>query len=106
METIKINVVVYEDGDLWIAQGIEYDIAAYADSLSQAVSKFERALIANLAMNVELGRPGLEKIGPAPQRFRELFEQAPFAISATSAKASPTTFGVELGDLRLADVTA
>jgi hypothetical protein len=41
MEPIKLDVVVYEDGDLWVAQAIQFDIAARADKLTKIPRAFE-----------------------------------------------------------------
>jgi hypothetical protein len=102
MDTISLNVVFYEDGDLWVAQAIEYDIAARASALSKLPRAFERAVIASLAINHELGRPTLEGIGPAPQAFRDLFEKAHFSLSERDGTISPPA-GIEIGDFRLAE---
>ena len=71
-----ISVVAYRDGDLWVAQCVEYDIAARADSLERLPRAFDRALAANMLVNAELGRSKLEGIPPAPSRFKPLFDEA------------------------------
>jgi hypothetical protein len=102
MDTIEVNVVVFEDGDLWVAQGIEFDIAARADKASKLPRAFERALVANLATNHALGRDALDKIPPAPQRYRELFDKAQFDLKNRGRSiASPE--GIKIGDFRLAE---
>jgi hypothetical protein len=87
MDPIELNVVFYEDGDLWVAQAIEFDIAARADKPSKLPRAFERAVMANLVANQELGRQRLEGIPAAPQRFRELFESAHFNLREHRAAA-------------------
>ncbi len=73
----KIDVVAFMDHDgRWVAQGIQYDIAASAKSPSGLRKAFIRTLSANLVMNAKLGREGLDGIPPAPERFRALFEEA------------------------------
>jgi hypothetical protein len=104
MDTIKLNVVVFEDGDLWVAQGIEVDIAARADKASKLPRAFERALVANLATNHALGRDGISRIPPAPQRYRELFDHAQFDLKDRGRSIAPPQ-GVKIGDVRLAEAT-
>jgi hypothetical protein len=102
MDRIDINAVVFHDGDHWVAQCIEFDIAARADEPGKLPRAIERALVANLAMNRELGRLGLDGIEPAPPQFRELFERAPFDLSKRNGEIrSPE--GVRIRDLRLAE---
>jgi len=57
-----IERVIFEDGDLWVAQGIEVDIAARADKPSNLPRAFERALVANLATVHALGHDALTGI--------------------------------------------
>src|ERR1700733_2304681 len=102
MDTIKLNVVVYEDGDLWVAQAIEFDIAARADKPSKLPRAFERALVANLSINHELGRVGLERIAPAPPEFRDMFEKARRKPSEIDGEML-APHGFEIGDVRLAE---
>ena len=90
MEHVELSVVVYEEGDLWIAQALEADIVATAESLAQLPRKLERAIIANLAANEKLGRSGLEGIPPAPDKFREKFEGSKIALQVQSSDGNWT----------------
>jgi hypothetical protein len=69
---VRLNVLVYEDGDLWVAQAIEADIAATADSLTELPRAIERAIVANISVNSKMGRSGLDGIPPAPAAFKDL----------------------------------
>jgi hypothetical protein len=103
LETVNLSVVVYEDGDLWVAQAIEFDIAVRADKPSKLPRAFERAVVANLAINHELGKNALEGIPPAPSEFRELFERASLTITERAERPTISN-GVRIGDMRLAEV--
>jgi len=103
MDPIKLDVVVYEDGDVWVAQAIEFDIAARARKPSELRRAFERALAANLAINHELGRAALDGIDPAPPEFREMFERAPFDLSERDGVMSAPS-GFQIGGIRLAEM--
>jgi hypothetical protein len=103
MDTIKLNVVVYEDGDQWVAQAIEFDIAARADKASKLPRAFERALVANLSINHELGRANLDQIAPAPPEFRDMFEKARLKLSERDG-TMPAPQGFEIEAFRLAEV--
>jgi hypothetical protein len=73
---IAVNVVAYEHDGRWIAQCVEYDIAAFADSLVALPDAVFDAVSANFCINQHLGRNGLDGIPAAPVKFRELFETA------------------------------
>ena len=78
MDPIAPNVVFYEDGDFWVAQAIEFDIAARADKPSKLPRAFERAVTGEPCRQSRTGRQRLEGISAAPERFRELFELSAF----------------------------
>jgi hypothetical protein len=75
-ESLKVSVVAFREGELWVAQCIEYDISARSETLANAMTAFRRMFAANLAASRELGRNGLEGVPPAPQRFRQMFDAA------------------------------
>jgi glucose-6-phosphate 1-dehydrogenase len=72
-QAIKLSVVAFQEGETWIAQCVEYDIAAHATQLTQIPAAFERVLIDNLCVNAELGRTGLDGIPPGPPIFAKMF---------------------------------
>jgi hypothetical protein len=100
MDKIRLNVLVYEHGDIWVAQAIEADIVATADKLTKIPRAIERAIIANLAVNSTMGRHGLEGINPAPVEFREKFEKSAFDIRERHRETRASN-NVEIGDMRL-----
>lgn len=100
-QQVKINIVAYQDGDLWVAQCVEYDISARADSLPKLPRAFSRALAANISVNRELGREGLSGIAPAPDRFRDWFERAQMDVTAREPLPSLAPFHIE--ELRVAE---
>ena len=79
MDPIELNVAFYEEGDLWVAQAIEFDIAARADRPSKLPRAFERAVMANLVANQELGRPAPGRDSQPPRdASASLFESSAF----------------------------
>ena len=97
-ESLEVNVLAFREGELWVAQCIEYDISARSDTLPKAMTAFRRAFAANLAVNRELGRKALDGVPPAPLRFRQMFETA----KSVSEKL-PTGRPVAVADLRVAE---
>ena len=76
MAPIKINAVAYQEGHVWVVQGIEFDICAHSNDAAGVPAAFLRALAENAAISQHLGREPLQGIRPAPDRFRTLFEEA------------------------------
>ncbi|MCA3563255.1 MAG: hypothetical protein IOC90_15030 [Methylocystis sp.] len=89
VENIQVNAVAYEEGDTWIAQGIEYDIVASADDVRNLPDAFARAVIENICITEHLGRRPLQGIKPAPERFRDMYENAAFEMRPLRQHAGP-----------------
>ena len=64
----KLRVLIYQEGDFWIAQCLEYDILAQASSFDEVRDEFEIALELALDENGEVNR------GPAPEFLQGLWD--------------------------------
>lgn len=84
MNSIDINVVLYQEGSHWIAQGLEYDITAQAPSLPELRERFAVKVAAEVAISVELKREPLEGIDPAPAHFWRMFDKARMTVETES----------------------
>jgi hypothetical protein len=84
---VAINAVAFKEGDSYVIQGIEFDIVAHADDVMAVPDAFGRAVAENILIARHLGRQPLEGIGPAPERFRKLFESAPVEVRTTKKKS-------------------
>jgi hypothetical protein len=75
-QPIRINAVAFPEGEVWVVQGIEYDICTHARNASDVPAAFFRAVVENACITEHLGRKPLEGIRPAPERFRAMFDEA------------------------------
>lgn len=61
-----INAVLFKEGRVWIAQGIERDICVQGHDFREAIQRFE------LTVKIEAEEPGgLDRIAPAPEAYRK-----------------------------------
>ena len=75
--TIQMDVVIYPEDSSWIAQALQFDIAAKGQTPIEAADNFTRAVAAEVVMSLELGDPfPLAGVKPAPQEFWQLYKQA------------------------------
>lgn len=81
-EKIEISVVLYQEGNCWIAQGLEYDITAQAFSLPELHQRFALKVAAEVVISIDLGKEPLQGLSPAPEVFWRMFEDAPMSVSA------------------------
>ena len=81
MNVKTINVLIFEDADaledqtLWIAQGLEYDIAAQGNSLKEVEERFAHTLITQSLVDLKQGKDVFEGILPAPRTYWERFDE-------------------------------
>lgn len=61
--TDSLRVIVFKEGDVWIAQGLEIDVSAQGPDLKAVKERF----LVTLRSEFEHGDPG--DIGPGPDEF-------------------------------------
>lgn len=75
MET-SVKVLIFRDCEWWVAQCLEYDVAAQARTLNDVQYEFQRVFIGRIAAAQELGIDPFEDILPAPEEYRKVVEDA------------------------------
>ena len=104
-QPVTINAVAFPEGDVWVVQGIEYDICARAADPASVPFAFIKAVAENVCICEHLGRKPLEGIKPAPDQFRAMFEAAAAKVSVVSDVGLPKLPVSEM-DIRLAKAAA
>ena len=70
--TEPLRVVVYKDGEAWVAQALEHDICVHANNLGTLYQRLAKTV------EIEMGEGnGLADIDPAPKRFESMWTDAP-----------------------------
>jgi hypothetical protein len=101
---VTVDVLAFQDTDgAWIAQCIQYDIVARANSLLQLEKALTRELTANLVINEKLGKHGLDGIPPSPAKFQNLFNLARAQLSFHQDDPA-VLMPIEVHDIRLAEM--
>jgi hypothetical protein len=105
--TIKISVLLEQEDHYWVAQGLEYDIAAQGKNISEAKKSFGKTIISQIVLDLKDNLKPLEGIEKAPQMYWDMFkkaerlkEQRSFAMP----KSIPSPFMIDAiaKDLRIA----
>ncbi len=73
-DQFPVRVVLYPDGDLWIAQGLDYDIVARGHTAAEANSRFDQKFGAELIMSMEIGEKPLSGVPKAPKEYWDKYE--------------------------------
>jgi hypothetical protein len=91
-ENDTLRVVIFQEGDIWIAQGLEHDICAQGSDLDALRGRFVATLQAEIDHAREQGKRSLKDIGPAPEHFFQMWEER----SSFSSKLGNSDGQVEL----------
>src|SRR6185295_18082618 len=94
MNEPRIRAVVFREGDWWIIQLLEYDLATQVRRLEDVPSEFRRLILGQMEANAALGVEPFYGFSRAPKRFWEMYERArtlvaPTSLEGTENKTSP-----------------
>lgn len=78
-----IRAVVYKEGEWWIIQLLEYDLATQVRRLEDVPSEFRRLILAQILVNAECGVESFYGFSKAPRRYWEMYERARTLIMPT-----------------------
>lgn len=85
---LQIKAVIFKEGDWWVAQCLEHDIAAQAKTPKDLAYEIQRTLIGHLIISKQEGITPFQNIPKAPDRYWNLF--------ANSLHLSPENFNFKL----------
>jgi len=70
----SIRVIICKENNVYIAQCLEYDIAAHGQTPEQAQRAFGELLIRHMIVARELQRAPFECLEPAPKQYWDLWD--------------------------------
>ena len=70
-----LSVLFIQREGFWVAQSLEYDLAAQGRTVDEAKHAFEQTLIGQIMLDKQQGRPPLDHLPPAPDRYWDAFRQ-------------------------------
>ena len=73
---LSVSVLVFQEESVWIAQCLEYDIAAHGDSLTAVREAFAKVFAGQIAVDVHHGDEPLAGFSPAPKEYWDKFKLA------------------------------
>lgn len=76
MTSAKVTFLFFKEGNTWVGQCLEYDIAAQAESLSEARRELETSFVARLVYAVEhsINKP-FKGLPRAPGKYWNMYKQ-------------------------------
>lgn len=55
----RIGAVIFQEGNLWVAQCLEFDIAAQASTVKELGYELQRVLVGHVVSSLETGTPAV-----------------------------------------------
>ena len=83
MNEPRIRAVVFREGDWWIIQVLEYDLATQVRRLEDVPSEFRRIILGQMAANAAIGTEPFYGFSKAPRRYWEMYERARTFVAPT-----------------------
>lgn len=83
MKRSDIRAVVYKEGEWWIVQLLEYDLATQVRRFEDVPGEFRRLILAQILVNAECGVEPFHGFSKAPRRFWEMYERARALVNPT-----------------------
>lgn len=100
-KAVEIRAVVFQEGDWWSAQCLEYDVAAQAQSVAELRLEIERVLTAYVVLARRERREAFEGMRRAPERFWKMYERARAVPNAQPEDPRPDSIHAIIPHLRI-----
>lgn len=71
-----VRVLLIADRNVWVAQCIDFDLAAQGESPREAMETFKRLFEMQIDIDRKAGKPPLEEIPSPPHWYEERFNEA------------------------------
>lgn len=80
----NIRAIIFREGDVYVAQCLEYDISAQAPNIDALLERIEMTVHAEFASCEERGKDARECICPAPHYYDTLWNTKSLKIQKVS----------------------
>lgn len=72
----QLDLLIFKEADWWVAQCLNYDIAAQARTIPDVQYEIQRMLVGRIVMAEKLGIDPFEGVSPAPNMYFEMLKDA------------------------------
>jgi hypothetical protein len=95
-ENRDIRAVIFQEGDLWVAQCLEYDIGAQAHDFDTVQRRLSLAIEVEQSTSMEAHGKEFAGIDRAPARFFEMWEKGLRVFATKPQVKNGGEFGLDL----------
>jgi hypothetical protein len=72
---LGVQVLIFREGESWIAQGLNYDITGHGQSLNDVIRNFWETFACQIVVDLTHGDKPLANIKPAPKYYWQKLQQ-------------------------------
>lgn len=98
LDAEKLNVIIFRSNIWFVAQCLEYNIAAQAKEIDNLLYEFQRLLIARIEVGKQLGTDPFKNIMDVPEAFNDRFKTSD---ATKDVKAEVYSFSYGNGEKKL-----
>ena len=88
IKKFHIRAVIFKEGDWWVGQCLEHDIAAQAKTPKDLAYEIQRSIIGHIMVSKQEGLTPFKNLPKAPEKYWQLF--------TNSLHLSPENFAFKL----------
>ncbi len=106
MDACKLDVLFFKEGDVWVGQCLQYDIAVQGENLRECMQELTDSLLGRIAIASELGMDHpFRDVPPAPVRYWKQYRAAlklcPEESTIRFPEGTPPAFMIKPSDLEI-----
>jgi hypothetical protein len=75
MQSLNLHAVLFQEGDWWVGQWLEHDIAAQAKTLKELLPELFRTLAGHAFIDMKNGRKPFSNLKKAPDSFWTMYDK-------------------------------
>lgn len=88
-EPTMIRAVFFRDGNFWVVQCLEYDIATHSEDFFGLQERLKQALRAEEVFSAENGLTAFKRLPKAPSKYWQMWERATEAQPEDELESAP-----------------
>ncbi len=73
---LKLRVLLLKDGEFWVAQCLEFDLAAQGSTIAEAQQSFVRTFVMQALVDSQAGKQPFADFKPAPAWYAMRYDEA------------------------------
>lgn len=74
-KNLQVRTVIFREGDWWVAQCLEFDLAAQAKTVKDLAYEIQRVIVGHMVVCKQEGIRPFEHLPKAPDKYWDMFNE-------------------------------